>query len=182
MKPPFTPAVLLALAASPVAFGQDKPAPTVQVQGGLPAGARSSVTEAPGVLRFTVTNFTAEDRGARVVVFYAARPDVQFARDVWVAARSAVAVWVPVGPAPSGPPENLSRELKVLLYDQAGGGGRQLLPPGDDGRVRGRLVPYCRPEPSTVVLADTVEEGSPQTGPAVLLARAARLAVGLSPG
>jgi hypothetical protein len=182
VKPPFTPAVLLALAVPPAAFGQDKPAPTLQVQGGLPAGARSSVTEAPGVLRFTVINFTAEDRDARVAVFYAARPDVQYARDVWVPARSAAAVWVPVGPAPPGPPEGISRELKVLLYDRAGGAGRQIVPPGDDGRVRGRAVVYRRREPSTSVLVDTDEDGSPQTGPAARLARAARPAAGLPTG
>lgn len=179
MKPSrLLPALFAGLIFVPAAAGQD-PSAGLTVQGGIPTGARSFVTEAAGVLQVTVTNATAEDRDARVVAFYATQPDVQYARDVWVPARSALTTWVPVGPAPPGSPEGTSREVKFLLYDAAGGRGRQVGAGGGTDRLRGRPVLYRRREPTTAILADTVEEGDPRTGPAVLLARAARDAVQL---
>ena len=180
MKPSRLPLVLLAgLPLAPAAPGQDRAPATLSVQGGLPVGGRSSVTEANGVVEVVVTNTTGEDRDARVAIFYALQPDIQYARDVWVPARSALTTWVPVGPAPPGPSASTSRELKFLLYDRAGGQGRQVAATGAD-RLRGRGVNYRRREPTTAVLADTEDEANPLTGPPALLARAARHAIGLA--
>src|SRR5690242_5466885 len=72
--------LLAALLAVPAA-GQDR---GFRLEGLVPGGGRTSVTEAWGTLRFTATNFDPEPHDLRVLVFYPEHPDVQFGRDVWV--------------------------------------------------------------------------------------------------
>jgi hypothetical protein len=91
------PLVASALLAGP-ARGQDA---GFRLEGLAPAGGRTTVTEAWGTLRFTVTNADPAPHDLRVVAFYPERPEVQYARDVWVPARSRLSAWVPVGPIPA---------------------------------------------------------------------------------
>src|SRR5262249_57250708 len=129
-----------------------------RVGGSSPTGPRSSRTESAGTLEFTVVNFDATDKDARVVVFYTAQPDVQYARDVWVPARSRIQTWISVGPAPAAAP-NLSREIEMRLYDRTGGAER-LIPPAGEERVRSRVVFYRKREPTTAVMLDWSPENA----------------------
>ena len=77
-------ALAAALLAVPAA-GQDR---GFRLEGLYPVGGRTSVTEAWGTLRFTVTNLDPTPHDLRVLVFYPEHPDVQYGRDVWVPANS----------------------------------------------------------------------------------------------
>jgi hypothetical protein len=153
----------------------------------VPGGVRSSVTEAWGTLDFKLTNFTDADREARVLVFFADQPDVQYGRDVWVPAHSTRSTWLAVGPA-SAQSAAGARSIESLLYDRTGGQDRLILPPTEE-RVRSRVVPYRKREPCTSILLDDTPDGAafgelPQPASpaeeAIELARTYRLALGMS--
>src|SRR5229473_1414 len=63
-------------------------------------GMHSFLTDSWVTVELTVTNPNAEGREGRVVVFYAHRPDQQYARDIWVPGKSTLSTWMAVGPAP----------------------------------------------------------------------------------
>ena len=176
-----------ALAVALLAAGPARAADPLRLEGLLPAGGRSALTDRPGVLRFTLTNTTAEPRDARVLVFYPGRPDIQYGRDVWVPGKAQLTSWVPVGPPPPEARE-FGREVKFVLADRTGGEARVLTPSAE--QMRNRAVPYRKYEPSTAILTDEfVTDGA---DPAVLdrkesaaalsvqLARTFRAARGLS--
>lgn len=175
---------VLAAAAAPGRAADPLP---LKLDGLLPAGGRATVTESRGVLRFTLANPNPEPREARVLVYYVARPDVQYGRDVWVPGKAQVTAWVPVGPAPPETRE-FGREIKYLLLDRTGGQTRVLTPAAE--QMRNRAVPYRKREPSTAVLSDDFVTDAPdpdapdKPGSAVFraaeLARAFRSARGLS--
>jgi hypothetical protein len=125
----------------------------------VPGGARNSATESWGAFDFNLTNLTDADRTARVLVSYDGQPDVQYGRDVWVPARSALSTWALVGPAPAQPWEN-RRDVQFLLYDRTDGKDVYLAPPGQE-RVPSRGVFYRKREPFTAVLLD---EHAPDAG------------------
>jgi hypothetical protein len=122
-----------------------------------PGGVRPFLSESWGTLQLMLQNPNAQARDARLLVFFAGRPDVQYGRDVWVPARSTLTTWMLIGPAePQAEPH--SRELQVLLYDRTGGQNRLVLPPGEQ-RVRGSAGTYRRREPVTCVMTDLGPEG-----------------------
>jgi hypothetical protein len=173
----------------PEAPAQQPEPPTLRLAGVMPGGVRGTVTEGWGAFDFTLTNLGGSDRTARVLVSYAGEPDVQYGRDVWVPARSSLASWLLVGPAPA-PARGASCEVRALLYDRSEGAERLVLPPTEE-RVRSRGVPYRKREPHTVILLDEgVRDGTvfgrPPRPPsradeAFLLARTFRHARYLSP-
>jgi len=135
---------------------QERSSRELRVQGFNPTGPRSSLTESAGTLQIIVSNPDVVDRHARVVVFYSATPDVQFARDVWVPAQSILTTWLPIGPAP--PAEaTTSRQIEMLLYDRTDGTDQLILPPGQE-RVRSRAVFYRKREPTTAVMLDWITD------------------------
>src|SRR6266542_2133537 len=77
---------------------QRQPAP-LRVTGMIPSGVSIAATESWQAYDFNVTNTSDVDRLARVCMFYAVRPDVQYGRDIWVPARSTLSTWMIVGPA-----------------------------------------------------------------------------------
>ncbi len=161
--------LLLALSAAPA---QDRDRPVLRVDGIVPGGLRTSVTESWCTFDFTITNFSDQDRLARVMVFYSDRPDVQYGRDVWVPARASLSTWLLAGPIPPDeearaqprpklrpgglPPLARRREIQWVLYDRTDGTDRLILPRGEE-RVRSRVVPYRPREPYTSVLLDHQE-------------------------
>src|SRR5262249_5896519 len=92
-------------------------------------------------------------RDARLVVFFADRPDVQYGRDVRVPGRSLLSTDMLLGPAPDQPVVPRSRDLQLLLFDRTGGQERLLLPPGEQ-LVRSHTLPSRRPVPLTCLLLD----------------------------
>lgn len=172
--------IVLVLAAP--AAGQDPPT-GFRLDGLVPGGGRTTVTEGWGALQFTVTNFDPSPHDLTIVVFYPERPEVRYARDVWVPAHSRLSSWVTVGPVP--PQESgIGREIKFMLYDRAGGEAWQVREPRDrraagDERVRSRAVPYKKREPTTAIVLDD-DPDRPGIAPdspaarAVLLARTFR--------
>jgi hypothetical protein len=176
-------AVVLAVAVA-AAPGR---AADLRLEGLLPAGGRTTATDAPGVLRFTLTNPNPDARDARVLVYYAARPDVQYGRDVWVPGNAQITAWVPVGPPPPAAAQ-FGREVRFLLADRTGGETRVLTPAAE--QMRNRAIPYKKREPSTAVLTDEFVTDTPDpdvldrkasaAARAVELARAFRAARGLS--
>ena len=134
----------------------------LQLQGLTPAGGRTSVTEAWGTLQFTVINPNASGRDARVTVYYAEAPDVQYARDVWVPGRSSLTTWLTVGPA-SGQRSDMVREFRTVLQDRTGGANRVVLPPGNE-RLRSRSAMYRKREQTTSLMVDlpAAEPGQPE--------------------
>jgi hypothetical protein len=121
-------------------------------------GLRIHATESWGTIDLTLTNLSDTDRRARVVVFYQARPDVEYGRDVWVPARSTVSTWMLVGPAVVEAPTSMV-DIEFLLYDRTDGTDRLVRPKGDE-RVRTRGLIYRKRDPITAVLRD--EEGAPE--------------------
>jgi hypothetical protein len=175
--------VLLARAAA------QPPAPTLSVAGLHPVGVRGSVTEAHVALEFSVTNHTAEARTARVTAFYPERPDVRYARDVWVPPRARATSYLTVGPAPprTAPGSEFSRALKFVLADRTDGTERVVLPTSEE-RERARAVPYKKREardPVFALFADSVpgvpgETAAEVPADVLQLARLARVAARLS--
>jgi hypothetical protein len=109
------------------------------------------VTESWGTLAFSLTNLGDTDREARILAFYKGQ-DVQYGRDVWLPARSTLAGWMLIGPAPQQ--ERLKeRDLQFLLVDRTSGKERLLLPRGDL-RTRERWPRYQKREPFTALLLD----------------------------
>ena len=146
--------LLLCLAASglltPALRGQDRDPELLRLQGVVPGGTRTTVTESPTAFQFTVLNFDTTPRDARVVVYYPEQEDVQYARDVWVPPLSALTTWLPVGPAPKQAGE-VGREIRMLLFDRTNGGNRLVLPAGSE-RVRSRAVLYRKREQTVAVV------------------------------
>ena len=155
--------VAAALLVGP-AHGQDR---GFRLDGLYPAGGRTTVTEAWGTLRFTVTNFDPVPRDLRVLVFYPEQPGVRYGRDVWVPAGSRLSAWVPVGPAPTQSGAQ-SREIRYLVYDRTDGEPRLI---AGDERVGARAVPYRPREPTAVLLTDSDTPGADE---ALVLARTVR--------
>src|SRR4051812_43244029 len=87
------------LVSCSAATGQDASEP-LRLEGILPTGGRTTVTESWSALQFTVENRAATAKQARVAVFYPERPDVHYSRDVWVPANARITSWVSIGPAP----------------------------------------------------------------------------------
>jgi len=140
---------LAGLAGSVRAQGDGEP---LQLQGVALGGTRTSVTEAWGTAYVTVANTSATAREARVVLFYQNQPDVQFGRDLWVPAGSAMTAWLPIGPAPAARSQ-IGRELEILLFERTGGQNRLVLPPSDE-RVRTRAFFYRSRTPTTALFVD----------------------------
>jgi hypothetical protein len=126
----------------------------------VPAGARSTATEAWGSYDVGLTNLTDTDRSARVLLSYDGQPDVQYGRDVWVPARSTLLTWALVGPTPAQK-TGTYRDVTAWLYDRSGGAEVLQLPRGEE-RVRSRGEPYHSREPFTAVVLD---DYAPDQGP-----------------
>jgi hypothetical protein len=126
----------------------------------LPAGPRSTVTEAWCSLKFTLTNPAAAERVFRVQAYYTERPTVRYGRDVRVPGRAAVTSWLSVGPAPPQR-SDIRRDVDITLYEQTGGEWRPV--PVDNGgdRLRSRALPYQKSEKGTSVLLDGVADDTP---------------------
>lgn len=144
----------MAVACSVASAQQRQPAP-LRLGGVTPGGVSVAATESWQSFDFNITNTTDDDRLARVCMMYAARPDVQYGRDIWVPARSSMAAWMIVGPAQTKPGETLG-EIQSLLYDRTDGTDRLLLPASEE-KIRSRAVLYRKREPFTAILLD--EEG-----------------------
>ncbi len=131
---------------------QQRETPSLVLGGVTPGGVRTSATESWGTYDFNVTNWTDQDRLARVLAFFPDRPDVQYGRDVWVPARSTQSSWMLVGPTP---PLNSgsSSTIQMLLYDRSEGQDRLVLPTTEE-HIRSRGVLYRRRDPTTVLYLD----------------------------
>jgi len=152
----FVAVLAMAFLSCPAALAQNGEVPPLRLANVVPGGVRVSVTESWGVYDFEVTNRSDKDRLARVFVFFPDRPDVQYGREVWVPAHSALSSWMLVGPALTPGKEEqkeTSREIHMLLYDRTEGKDRLVLPAGEE-RIRSRSVLYRRREPSTVLFLD----------------------------
>jgi hypothetical protein len=169
-------------------------------------GLHAALTDHWISLQVTVSNPNATARQARVVLRYATDPDVQYARDIWVPARSSIATWMLAGPAPdvdaaqdgvdkSHPqdgvdkshPQN-ARDLQFLLFDITGGVER-FVPPAQGDRPRSRYMTYRKREPITCIMIDPAAapadlnggfEAETDNGDVVPLVRAFRAAAALS--
>src|SRR5579885_323254 len=130
------------LPCCPAASAQEREVPPLALGGVVPGGVRTSATEGWGMYDFSVTNWTDQDRLARVLVFFPDRPDVQYGRDVWVPARSTQSSWMLVGPAPTLQ-SGSSNMIQMLLYDHSEGQDRLVLP-ATEQRIRSRGVLYRR--------------------------------------
>lgn len=181
--------VALALASGPAAAQDARP---LTVTGLGPGGLRATVTEAFGALEVSVTNPNPEGRAARVTAFYADRPEVRYARDLWVPGGARVSAWLSVGPVPprgasAAAQSNVTRELKFVLYDRTDGTDRVVLPTTDE-RERDRVVLYRKRDPRDPVVALVADltpgvpgEVDPEVPPEVLtLVRVPRAAAGLN--
>lgn len=180
---------LATLALVPVRAPAQPPGPALSVSGLYPVGVRNSVTEAHVSLEFTVMNASSEGRAARVSAFYPERPEVRYARDVWVPARTRVTAQLTIGPVPArdAPGPARSREYKFVLSDRTDGTERVVLPSTDE-HERSRVGLYRKREardPVYALFADALPgvpgERDPELPPEVVqLARLPRAAGGLS--
>lgn len=171
-------------ALSPVARAQERNPNDLRVQGFIPNGPRTTLTDSPGTLQIILSNPDTVDKQARVAVFFTSQPNVQYARDAWVPAQSIITTWLPIGPAPPAT-ATTSRQIEILLFDRTGGRERLILPPGEE-RVRTRLVIYRKRELTTALMVDwttdpvTGESSQPRADSALSFIRLVRHATKLS--
>ena len=145
--------LLLALSLSlTLSLSLPAQSPPLRLDGMIPSGVRTTLTESWGTLDFTITNFTDVDRLARVLVFEQARPEVQYGRDIWVPANSVRRSWLLVGP--SAPLDGkLSRELQMILLDRTDGEDRPISPPGGQ-KIYTRPARHLPRQPTTTLYRD----------------------------
>src|SRR6266851_2288000 len=93
----------LGLSSSRPLRAQEQTIRPLRLQGLELNGLHSTLTENWITLELTVGNPNSEGRDARVVVFYANQPEIQYARDVWVPPQSSLMTWMLLGPAPPQP-------------------------------------------------------------------------------
>jgi hypothetical protein len=141
-----------ALLVSAPAAAQDLEPPTLRLGEVMPGGVRTTATQSWGTFGFKVTNLTDTDRQARVVIVFPRRPEVRYARDLSVPARSTVSSWLLVGPAPGEAGPALC-DIQPQLYDRTDGTER-LIRPDDDPRSRVSGVLYRPRDPSTAIFLD----------------------------
>ncbi|MCI0642438.1 MAG: hypothetical protein L0Y72_31090 [Gemmataceae bacterium] len=151
----------LTLVLSANALAQPGEVPTLRLDGLTPAGVRASVTDNLGILAFHITNFTKQDRKARVAVFYKGKADVQYARDVSVPARATVTSWLLIGRAPDS--SSIAHDIEFLLYDRTDGTDRLLLP-RTEKKTRERGILYRKPESFTAIVLDEEAPEGPEYG------------------
>jgi len=156
----------------PSAHAQEGKISPLYLEGVRLNGLHTFVTDSWVTAEITVVNPNSMGRDCRVVVFYASRPDVQYARDLWVPGKSSLSAWVALGPAPTGEmpgsakQKNLGaqstkpQELQALIYDRMGEQERLVLPRSEE-RIRSRLASYQAREPVTCVLMDEKKPKDP---------------------
>lgn len=150
--------LLFVLAAGATADAQDV-AGSPYLKSLSPAGAQSHLTDSSSLLRFALSNYTAEDMDARVLTFYAGTPGRQYGRDIWVPAQSTLWSWSCIGPPPSLPARNVV-ELKSLIYHRSAG-AEHLVRSAEGQPLHSDLVRYRPREPSTTVMLDAdIADGS----------------------
>jgi hypothetical protein len=133
------------------AFAQET-RPNLRLSGFLPSGVRTSVTQRWGTLAFVAENLSDQDREARVLVSFSARPDLQYGRDLWVPARTNLSTWMQIGPAPAEGPD-IGREIRVQFHDRTPG-QEQVIVPRESERIQTQLVLWHKLEPSTTLMLD----------------------------
>lgn len=175
-------AVLGALLPIQAAWAQGPPLRAVEVTGIEPGPARHSLSDQWGTLQLRLSNGGTEDRNVRVVVFYSDRPDIQYGRDVWMPAKSAVSTWLPIGPPSRQWIISDHCELQYLLYDRTDRAGHLQLPSRDE-RIRSATAAHRRHEVFTDVFlgegqSDPGEDRDSQD--AIEAARVFRQSAGLS--
>lgn len=146
--------IIVALLTTTSIHAQEDRTP-LRLQGLYPAEFRANATEAWVPITFTLTNFDKVERYARVAVFFAHQPDLQYCRDLWVPAESTINGTVLLGP-PELDKKKKSVEIQYHLYEKKGNDFervRQKI----DGPVPSRLILYRPKEPSTAVLADPIK-------------------------
>lgn len=136
------------------ALGQ-APREPLRVAGLSPGGAGLAATSSWQSFDVNVTNLTDTDRQALVVVFFQDQPGVQYGRNLWVPAGSALSTWMLVGPAPI-PTKGKICDVESLIYNRTAEADQLLLPPTEE-RIRVRGILYRKREPTTVMLLDEEE-------------------------
>jgi hypothetical protein len=130
---------------------QDRDPSSLRLDGVDPRGVRRYATESWGTFGFTLTNHGDSGRLARVVLNYAGYPE-EYARDVFVPARSRIESELLVGPTPRQKADT-QREIEVRLYDRTDGDDR-LIPPPTEERIRSRGVSYRKHEPGSTIMVE----------------------------
>jgi hypothetical protein len=133
-------------------LAQDRQPASLRLSGVVPGGVRPTATRSWGAFDFTLENLSGSDCQARILVYYPARPEQQYGRDIWVPAHSALKTWMLVGPAVGGQGP-FSCDIQILLYDRSDGKDRLILPPGEQ-RLQPRGILYRDREPTTAILRD----------------------------
>ncbi|MBP3960460.1 hypothetical protein J8F10_34980 [Gemmata sp. G18] len=176
----------LLMSAPGSALAQNE-SPSLRMDGLFPVGARTSLTDTWGTLRFGIDNLGPTAREARVVAYHLDRPDVQYCRDVWVPGNSRLTSWLTVGPPPVQASQ-LRRDIGYRLYERVNGEFRPVAS-RDPERLVSRAVPYRPRDPSTAVYLDAPDDpDGPEAvtakgstaGQTVLFARTFRHTRGLS--
>src|SRR5262249_4793623 len=119
--------LILGLLSNRPARAQEDSIRPLRLDGIAVSGADSSLTESWLTVEVTVANPNSTGRDARVVLFHADQPELQYARDVWIPPKSSLMTWMVVGPTPptshssripfEGPSPEHARELQALIYD-----------------------------------------------------------------
>jgi hypothetical protein len=161
LRRPGWPALVLGLLIYVPASAQQDQAPHVRLDGLLPAGVRSTLTDGWGSCEITLSNAGDRDATARIFLFYQGQSDVQYGRDVWVPAHATLTTWMLVGPPPpsarkkSVANEATLCEAEVLIYRRAEGEDH-LIQPHTEKHFRERSLRYRPRQPTTAVLIDLV--------------------------
>jgi hypothetical protein len=150
-------ALVLATLACPLAPAQDRNPRPLRLDGVEPGGVRTSTTTSWGTFDIIVTNFSDQDRMARVLVSYGGSPNEQYGRDVWLPAHSVRKTWLLAGPVAGEHPAT-SCDIQTQLLDRTAGQDLPNLPPGDERRSGGAVSRSAlyrdRKDPATAIMLD----------------------------
>ena len=147
---------LVVLAGTTAVVAQDPPLP-LRLKSLRPAGVQSHLTESNGMLAFTVSNSTSEDKEVRLLTFYPERRRAG-RRDAWIPAKATLSSWSCLAGPPSLPARGFV-ELKSFSHDRTH--GRDQPCARRTARRHTPVVQFYRREPGTTLMLDVdVADGS----------------------
>ena len=165
------------VAGAPTAAEEQSPGePAVSASVGPAAGIHRLRPETWGLVRLNALNGGDRPADVLVTMYFSGDPSLQYARQLWLPARSKRYAWCPLRPpastrpqapeagemAPPGPaPERTQAEVKSLVFDRSGS-GEEFVRDRTEPLFGSRLLPIHHGRMTTAVVTDRGAGGRPE--------------------
>jgi len=168
------------VAGAPTVAAEESPgeAAVVSASVGPAAGIRRLRPETWGLVGLNVLNGGDQPADVLATMYFSGDPSFQYARQLWVPARSKRYSWCPLFPpsstrpqtpeseemadTPAPTPELTQAEVKSLLFDRSGS-GEEFVRDGAEPLLGSRLLPIHHGRMTTAVVTDSGAGGPPDT-------------------